>query len=128
VVAGNQSPNHRSIADRWRALAGRCRGVIMRGAAYAVIPAADAYKEKGQPITGSIWTFVLNSTPAGWRITVWTWSAALKRSQISHHPGGAGNQEIEGELGPIPVRLRMSDQERDPDQDAKECQHQGQQA
>jgi hypothetical protein len=44
--------------------------------AYAVIPSTYNYLQSGKPVTeaGSIWTFALTQTAAGWRITAWAWS------------------------------------------------------
>jgi len=46
-----------------------------------------------------------------------------ERSQISHHPGGPCNQESQHALGPIEMRLWVSDQLRNPHQHAKDGQH-----
>jgi ketosteroid isomerase-like protein len=44
--------------------------------AYVVIPADYAFKQKGKPVkeAGSLLTVALQKTPAGWRITAWSWS------------------------------------------------------
>lgn len=44
--------------------------------AYAVIPSDYAFKKKGVPVkeTGSMFTFALQKTPAGWRIVAWSWA------------------------------------------------------
>ena len=44
--------------------------------AYAVIPTTLRFKEKGKPRgeSGSVWTFALQKSAAGWKITAWTWS------------------------------------------------------
>jgi hypothetical protein len=44
--------------------------------AYVVIPSNYAFKQKGKPVreTGSMFTFALQKTNAGWRITGWSWA------------------------------------------------------
>lgn len=44
--------------------------------AYAVIPSDYAFKRKGTPVkeTASAFTFALQKTAAGWRITGWSWA------------------------------------------------------
>lgn len=44
--------------------------------AYAVIPSNYAFKRKGKPVKeiGSMFTFALQKTEAGWRITGWSWA------------------------------------------------------
>ncbi|MGZ6338626.1 MAG: hypothetical protein ACXWSL_21860 [Bdellovibrionota bacterium] len=44
--------------------------------AYVVIPANYTFKQKGKPISeaGSIITLTLQKSPAGWRITGWSWA------------------------------------------------------
>jgi ketosteroid isomerase-like protein len=44
--------------------------------AYVVIPTGFTYTEAGKALqeTGSIWTFSLHKTAAGWRITGWAWA------------------------------------------------------
>jgi ketosteroid isomerase-like protein len=44
--------------------------------AYVVVPSSYSYKQNGKPMkeTGSIFTFVLQKSAAGWRIVAWTWS------------------------------------------------------
>ena len=46
-----------------------------------------------------------------------------ERLQISHHPGSPSNKESQGAFGPVEMRFWVSDQVRNPNQDAKECQH-----
>jgi len=45
--------------------------------AYVVVPATYSYKRHGkaEQESGSVWTLVLKKSPAGWRITAWTWAA-----------------------------------------------------
>ena len=45
--------------------------------AYLVFPATYAFKQNGKPMreAGSIMTFTLQKTAAGWRIAAWSWSA-----------------------------------------------------
>lgn len=44
--------------------------------AYVVVPANYTFKQKGKPVgeTGSIITLALQNSPAGWRITGWSWA------------------------------------------------------
>ncbi len=51
------------------------RSEIEGNAAYLIVPTVYSYKEHGQPITeeGQM-TFALKGTPAGWKISAWTWS------------------------------------------------------
>lgn len=44
--------------------------------AYVVTTCSYHWKEKGKPMkeSASKWTFALQKTPAGWRITGWTWT------------------------------------------------------
>ncbi len=44
--------------------------------AYVVIPANYTFKQKGKPVSevGSIITLTLQKSPAGWRITGWSWA------------------------------------------------------
>ena len=44
--------------------------------AYVVIPSNYAFKKKGLAVkeTGSMFTFALQKTEAGWRITGWSWA------------------------------------------------------
>lgn len=47
---------------------------VTGNAAYAVIPATYAYKERGKPVSESgVWTVVLAKNTAAWRITAWSW-------------------------------------------------------
>jgi len=45
-------------------------------AAYVVVPATDANNQDGKRVvtTGSVWTFALKKTAAGWRIASWAWA------------------------------------------------------
>ncbi len=44
--------------------------------AYAVLPTKLTFKVHGkkQKEVGSVWTFALQKSAAGWKITAWTWS------------------------------------------------------
>lgn len=44
--------------------------------AYVVIPSDYAFRKKGVPVkeTGSMFTFALQKTAAGWRIAAWSWA------------------------------------------------------
>jgi ketosteroid isomerase-like protein len=44
--------------------------------AYVVAPANYAFRQKGKPVeeTGSMFTFALQKTGAGWRIVGWAWA------------------------------------------------------
>src|SRR5580704_12127995 len=48
--------------------------------------------------------------------------------QLSTHPDGSGNEESQSEFGPVQMGFWVSDQPRNPNQHAKECQHEGHQA
>ena len=50
--------------------------IIMNGdRAYAVFPATYSYEQKGKPVSEhGTWTFALQKTLSGWRISAWTWS------------------------------------------------------
>jgi hypothetical protein len=48
--------------------------------------------------------------------------------QISHRPGSPCNKESQDAFGPVEMRLRVSDQVRNPNHYAKECQHERHQA
>ena len=50
------------------------------------------------------------------------------RPQISHHPDGPCNEESQAEFGPVQMGFWVSDQARNPNQQTKECQHEGHQA
>jgi ketosteroid isomerase-like protein len=45
--------------------------------AYVVVPADFTYKQRGKVVkeTGSVFTVVLQSSGAGWRIVAWAWAA-----------------------------------------------------
>ncbi len=51
-----------------------------------------------------------------------------ERLQITHHPDGPCNEESQAEFGPVQMGFWVSDQARNPNQRAKECQHEGHQA
>jgi ketosteroid isomerase-like protein len=51
--------------------------VAVTGArAYVVVPVTYTYKQNGKPVVeaGSVWTLVLQSTRAGWRVAGWSWA------------------------------------------------------
>lgn len=50
--------------------------------AYVVVPTSVTYKLAGKPrrTTGSLWTFALKKTAAGWRITGLAWATGLDRA------------------------------------------------
>jgi ketosteroid isomerase-like protein len=44
--------------------------------AYAVLPANFTYKQRGKPVNEpGLWTFSLQKTEGGWRITGWAWAS-----------------------------------------------------
>ena len=51
-----------------------------------------------------------------------------EKPQISHHPGSPCNKKSQAEFGPVQMRFWVGDQAGNPNQDAKECQHDGHQA
>jgi ketosteroid isomerase-like protein len=56
---------------------GKPRHVDVTGdRAYVVAPAGWTYKVAGKPMqtTGSVWTFALQKTAGGWRVTGWAWA------------------------------------------------------
>jgi ketosteroid isomerase-like protein len=67
---------------------GKARHLDVTGdRAYVVLPASLTYKLEGKPMqtTGSLWTFALQKTAAGWRITAWAWAAG-KDSPVTTGP------------------------------------------
>lgn len=44
--------------------------------AYVVVPTTYVYDHNGKPVTmnGSTMTVILKNSPAGWRITAWSWA------------------------------------------------------
>jgi ketosteroid isomerase-like protein len=55
--------------------------------AYVVLAASLTYKLAGKPMqtTGSLWTFALQKSTPGWRITGWAWAAG-KTSPVTTEP------------------------------------------
>ena len=50
--------------------------------AYVVVPTSVTYKLAGKPrrTTGSLWTFALQKSPAGWHITGLAWATGKDRA------------------------------------------------
>ena len=51
-----------------------------------------------------------------------------ERPQVSHHPSSPGNKASQAEFRPVQMCFWVSDQAWNPNQDPKECEHQGHQA